>query len=148
MKNPDKPHFPNGKFYSLSPSNKITKTIVPPGIVPFQAQVAGHIYEPGTKTIGILQDRKDDTTIYKSFGKPACGLRETKFYMSLVEDDCQLKKRQYNNPDSDIDSEKHEILSELKSFIPKFFGHVKFNFNGSEVSWFLCLCDFITKQFH
>ncbi|KAL5286302.1 IPMK family protein [Megaselia abdita] len=105
---------------------------LPNGIIPFHAQVAGHIYEPGTKTIGILQDRKDDSVIYKSFGKPACGIRETKFYMSLeeeaeveVDEDCQ-PQRQYE------DEEKREILKELKSFIPSFYGHVKFNFNGSE----------------
>lgn len=125
-----------------------------PGIIPFDGQVAGHIYEPGTKIIGILQDKKDDSVIYKSFGKPACGLRETKFYMSL-ENDCQQKnlllQRQYflNGADDsenteNSDPEKCEILNELKSFIPKFYGHVKFNFNGSEVSGFSSYTFFFT----
>lgn len=100
--------------------------------------MAGHIFEPGTKTIGILEDRKDDSIIYKSFGKPACGKRETNFYMSLEKDDCQ-RQYQYSK---EKDTEKEELLSELKSFIPRFYGHVKFNFNNSEVSWFcLFLCE-------
>lgn len=111
----------------------------PPGIVPFHAQVAGHLFEPGTKIIGILQDRKDDSIIYKSFGKPACGIRETQFYnMSLEEDDdCQIQ-RQYNHKDTDPD--RKEVLSELRSFIPRFYGQCRLNFNECEVSWFFCGC--------
>lgn len=86
---------------------------LPNGVEKLETQVAGHMFTPGAKTLGMLRDLSQGYVL-KPLGKPQCGERELKFYQEL------------NN------NANMNALSKIRPYIPKFYGIVQHEVNGTE----------------
>lgn len=86
---------------------------LPNGLEKLETQVAGHMFSPGTHTLGMLKD-KSEGYVLKPLGKPQCGERELNFYQQLNHNE-----------------NMNDLLKKIRPFIPKFHGIVEYEVSGS-----------------
>lgn len=106
------------KYFAMSIN--ATMLELPHGMEPLEHQVAGHTFQLGNKTLGIIKN-KNDGCVLKSSTKQLCREREIKFYEEL---------RLQNDNDSML----------LKELVPEFRGVEMVVINGNPIE-FLKLVD-------
>ncbi|GLV34456.1 Inositol phosphate kinase 2 [Carabus blaptoides fortunei] len=113
---------PRVKSCTATPGLLHQRFVLPDDTVPLENQVAGHMFEHGKSSIGMLKHK--DEFILKPITKPMCGERETRFY-------------------AELQTSKDPILQQLKQFVPAYHGTKTIAIGGKDVT---CLVlDNITK---
>lgn len=100
----------------FDPGDENENSIYPPDTVPFDNQVAGHSFDDGNSSLGML--KRKDGLVLKPIEKPIYGERELKFYQDLQK------------------ASDHMSLV-LRSFTPEFHGATVLKVLGRDVRFLL-----------
>lgn len=92
---------------------------LPRGTIVHDHQVAGHIFQDGKTTIGMLKEPRDGS-ILKAANKPVCGRREIEFY-----------ERVSGAPAHS--AEPH--IEQLRQLIPEYRGTVQIQMDNESVGF-------------
>lgn len=108
---------------------------LPPGTVVHDHQVAGHIFEDGRETIGMLKETQAGS-ILKAVNKPMCGRREIEFYermqaLTLTQRTIDDELTTTTATEGGTDDSNVALLREL---IPEYRGTMQIQMNSETVS--------------
>lgn len=96
---------------------------LPRGTIVHDHQVAGHIFQDGKSTIGMLKEPRDGS-ILKAANKPVCGRREIEFYERVS--GATTAGRNCSSMEPHIE--------QLRQLIPEYRGTVQIQMENESVS--------------